>query len=561
MASAEAIWHTRPDWTRYAHSLLRYYSRRSDFHLRIKPGQKKPLACVVPSLKRVEVTTDFPVAKSLLPSPRLERRALREMAENPTGFWLNGFIAHEAAHILFSRKKPEANVLGWLWNALEDERIERLMAAEFPGRELYFDGMGDVMITETIEERTRREEQKAAAERRHQQGEAPLPEDVLRDGLTWRWLHDHAGGRRYHPHLALPEPVFARLRPLVESAWEARTSDDVRHIASEILALFSIPEGAEVPKGLDPLDLPGGAVPGGKPSGSKPSGSEPSGNEPPEDGSSHSGSDLSREDAEPQQPDYDPDSVAARAGRALLEGLQVEAAALSKILQPIQRSRRARSNRSRGRFDYRRYAAGEERIYRTRPEKPDPPRRLSVLLDMSFSMAQNSLFGDAKRCVALVSRAAELQHIGLVVVPFNKYPGKPLCSSEIGHERLRTRLSELNAEGRTKLTPALSKVLGRRRKKSAPAPGGLHVVLLISDGKLHDADRIAAEQVYRQGMASGTLLVVPILMGEALEAVGSADDICNSPEVYRSIFGRYAAVDTPRDLPEVVRRWLQHALH
>ena len=59
---ATAAWHERRAWQRYAHDLLRYYSRSSRYRLRIDASDASdaPLAFVNPETRLVQVQAAFP---------------------------------------------------------------------------------------------------------------------------------------------------------------------------------------------------------------------------------------------------------------------------------------------------------------------------------------------------------------------------------------------------------------------------------------------------------------------------------------------------------------------
>ena len=125
-----------------------------------------------------------------------------------------GLIQHEAAHIRFSDAKPNESILGWLWNALEDERIERLLISYYPqlkaSRELLNDAAW--FYTEPSS-------------------------DLLVGCLLWRWeWHRHEREYKFCPADKTKSEFWqTEIRPLVEQAWVAPNSDRVAIIAQEIL--------------------------------------------------------------------------------------------------------------------------------------------------------------------------------------------------------------------------------------------------------------------------------------------------------------------------------------
>lgn len=585
--------------------LLRFYAKRSDYAFRLKPGQTSPLACVIPGRKRVEVTTAFPSANPLCEfalgpggDPRLGAapadcvRHYELLSARPTETWLKGFVGHEAGHILFSGEKPEEPVLGWLWNALEDERMERLAAARYGELGPIFETMGDVMLTETKEDRDARQKAAAEAERRHAAGEAPAPKTILGACLNWRWLSSHAraGGRpEYHPYLTLPEEVFAGLRPRIEAAWTAGSSEGVTEIAREILGAYDIPAGIEVPEGLPAGDVPAGQAPaedapaGGLPDenaladdpfggGGEESGGPSEGNAEDEDDGAEDGDGApgqprrgGKSESKPEMPGLDPHGDAARAGARLLSGLAGEARKLSQALRPRQRGRLRTPHRSRGRYEYRRHVQGRSRVFTRQPRRAEPPAFLTVLLDLSESMTwgQSRRLGHAQKATALLSAATEMAGTHMRVIPFQERPGPPLStrSSGAGHEAVRAAVASASASGGTQLAPALKAACsGSAPPGGAGTPAfGKHIVVLITDGALDEEDARAARQVYRRlRRARSAPLVLPLLIGDA--APENASGAGDPAEAYKAIFeGRYAAVEDAGQLAEVAARWIKSA--
>ncbi|ABW35038.1 Zn-dependent peptidase (plasmid) [Deinococcus geothermalis DSM 11300] len=186
--------------------IFRYCSRKMSYALLMKPSDD--LAWVSPERRLVFITTSLPeVPEGVRFDPVGEdlRRSL----------FLVGFAAHEAGHVRFSFAKP-AGTLGELWNALEDERMERLMARAYPELRLAqaFTFLGDVASARAQEKFT---------------GSA------LEGCLFWRWEHD-----RLAPRWQVNEQdadLWEDVRPLVEAAWQARDSNQVTWIARQILGL------------------------------------------------------------------------------------------------------------------------------------------------------------------------------------------------------------------------------------------------------------------------------------------------------------------------------------
>jgi hypothetical protein len=151
-------------------------------------------------------------------------RALVRHAPHDADAWQQqltvDLIEHESGHVRFSGTKP-SGTLGWLWNVLEDARQERLMALAVPEDRERFERLGDAAWL----------------------GCEPTS-DLLAWCLLWRWEATHVPGS---PQAAQSKMEYTHadwqlwelaIRPLVERAWAASSSDDVTAIAEAILDLL-----------------------------------------------------------------------------------------------------------------------------------------------------------------------------------------------------------------------------------------------------------------------------------------------------------------------------------
>ena len=542
LASSSALpgtWQRRPAWQRYAGTLLRYYARTGRYRLilsdpdrdRGASGEARALAWVNPKTREVFVSAAFPlVPRALQENPSTAReRLVARLLTHPTQLWLKGLIAHEAGHILYSGEKPEG-VLGWLWNALEDERIERLMAARHSDLAHCFTAMGDVLLaTGTPRELL------------------PEPERTLQACLFWRWLHDQCPAVRSATDIT--EADFAPVKPLVEKAWVAVSSGEVAEIAREILRLLGIDLAASVPEDLIAI----GDVSEGFRESRRGTPSETL--QAPEDPAAPGEA--------PQAPEVDPGSEGARRADGLLEDLEAAARRLARVLEVPQRRLARASHRSRGRYAYRRAVSGCERVFERRPKGASPPAFITCLLDLSGSMlgpggGGRSLFEHACRAVLVVSRAAELSGaVALRVIPFRQSAGPALESGRGGHEALRAEVAALQASGGTRLSEALAKALARPGSLPPEAP---HVVFVVSDGLLGRADAQASKDVFdRVRHQEGHLVVIPLLVSTGSKKVAS-EVASGGAAVYGEVFGRATALDEVGALPDMVERWLRVAL-
>jgi VWA domain containing CoxE-like protein len=216
-----AKWHQQPHWKRYFRDLFAYYARH--WYTVIIGGQFA-LAAVNSSTKQVYINPEQtpPVSGLIRHRPSSEGEFLSMM--------MQALIAHEAGHVHFSGKKPQEPLLGQLWNTLEDERMERLMAARFPELERWFNFIGDTVLVQSMP-----------------------TSDLLAGCLLHRWEHDRPGAKRFNPN---PEQLelWDQVKTLVEASWIAEHSDDVTEIARAILALLGKAEAAPEQPGLQGFD-------------------------------------------------------------------------------------------------------------------------------------------------------------------------------------------------------------------------------------------------------------------------------------------------------------------
>lgn len=215
------VWAQDPAWLAFTRQLAQYYTNRSGtqaWTIRFQ-AQDVADAYVLPSARVIVLspTLIFPAGPGIYRRRTFDRRTEVDLA-------LRALIAHEAGHVRFSCAKPEGEQLGMLWNILEDERIERRMAHAHRHARVSlvdaFDLLGDVYLTNGLASLRSR-------------GVAPQDANLLWWALVWRWAHDQP----LFNHRPL-DPRWAQVRPLVEAAWVAETSEDVVDLARQILQLI-----------------------------------------------------------------------------------------------------------------------------------------------------------------------------------------------------------------------------------------------------------------------------------------------------------------------------------
>jgi len=203
-------WHQQSRWRKYVTQLFALISRRMNFTCEFRSG--KLIAGVLPDARRLIINP------ALISIPNAEVRFDPGTDHGRRVTLLRAVVAHEAGHVVFSAPKPDQPHLGWLWNALEDERMERLVVRRHPELLSDFAFLGDAMML----------------------NEPSGALDLLNACLVWRWAHD----RQDLPFLVKPEDEerwTSCIRPLVEAAWDAQPWEVVG-IAQQILDAF--PEAA-----------------------------------------------------------------------------------------------------------------------------------------------------------------------------------------------------------------------------------------------------------------------------------------------------------------------------
>ena len=531
-ASKPDTWHERSEWLRYANTLFRYYSRSSRYVLRFV-HDPTVIAAVDTERHRVFLNPSFPAP----PSTLLEFIRARPGSHRDTvilNLW--AFLAHEAAHVLYSSRKPDG-LLGAVWNAIEDERIERLMASAHPQLATAFTHIGDVLLTRRLEN---------------------LDRQPLEGVLYWRWAHDH-------PDLVwtcTDEAAWQRVRPHVEAAWSEPDPERVVDHARAILNALGCEEDAPIPAGLEgpeiscPADLPDRA--GAEratlldPARSKAAPSdEGDGGAPGEGGEQRAtapGSDRQVTGAHVQLPDAPrvmPDDPLHHRARGLLRDVEASARALGTALAlPSAPSTRI-AHQSRGRFDYGRYAQGAQRPFRVahQPTRRQMPA-ITVLHDVSDSMGEahdpaSNQFA-AVRATMMIHRACEYARAPFRLIAFAA-GFDVVVSPGDDPEHARGAIASLQSRGGTRLAPTLAKALSEpwpsRSSKQRP-----HVILVYCDGRIDRADARACRSLVQQDPSA---FVLPVLIGATI-----------SDTSFQQAFGRALHVPDVTTLAARLRDWM-----
>ena len=451
-------WFQQKGWQTFADSLFRFYSRRSSYSLIFAQmgaagavDQRHQLVYLDPQLLPVHAGA----AIRHRTAEALDTRALL----------MRAILAHEAGHVQFSGEKP-AGLLGQLWNALEDERMERLMAQRYPELRAAFEFLGDVL---------------AAAEENHWQGGS------LEGCLAMRWDHDRA-----QPTWRSRDPdTWADVWPLVQAAWRAPDSEQVVWIARCILGLLGEPEDA-------PNDPYGGQAQ-----------ATGAGHAPPAEGGEAGGQAGAGGNAAGATPPQRPDPPAEP---PVLSPVEAAARTLAGVLRVRAQPSRKVSHESRGQLDFGRYHSGQRRVFRHKTEPARPrPLHLTWVVDRSGSMQEQGRMASAVTALRMALRAAQLASVPTRVLAFDDQVDEEVAW-HTPFEQAERQVRALYPRGTTTLAPALKLAFEGVRGRGDAA---LHLIVVISDGGLDDDDLAACRRLLQRAPAQ----VLPVLIGEATDHV------------------------------------------
>ena len=200
----------------------------------------------VPTRYRVVFTTAIPTARQL--------SRLRSIEVNPEAFGhddreqyaaTRGLLAHEVGHANYSGPQPKQRLLRKLVGGLEDERIERCMAADSPPVAPFLDAVGDLAW------------EKAPPLNDLKAMKVADPDDpllVIAATLLWRWEHDKGKGKHTKMRLSrCNRQRWYAVKDLVEASWTVESTAEVIQIARRILDILGLPEDLKIPDWLKDL--------------------------------------------------------------------------------------------------------------------------------------------------------------------------------------------------------------------------------------------------------------------------------------------------------------------
>jgi len=534
-AAAHPWWFT-PPWVRYLQDLLWFRSRR---RYTLSVSTRHPLGATDPQTRLVAVNPQalaYPHTKRLRAGIR-HAPGGRELFEQALTV---GLVEHEAGHIRFSGTKPHPTRLGWLWNSLEDERMERLLSAQYPELLPVFEFVGDVVWRLT----------------------SRPTGDLLAGCLLWRWEHDHvAVDRRFHPASQADQIRWStQIQPLVEQAWMARDSDQVTVFARTILQVLGLDEEGEPPPD-SPADLcgcgggdthrpadahapdaappapTGSALPGH--TGRPPHGSR--------DNSSGAGAGLGQGHRRDNPTQADPD--------ALLAAVEGPARDLARWLRPPVAHGMRRPHPNRGEFNLDHLLAGHDERPFDAPIIPatETTRAWMLVVDMSGSTGDrvdpHSIIAGCARIAMWLDRVAELAHLTFGVAGFDgdvtPIVLRPLTAAPAPETaRLaRRRIAGMDGDGGTQLAPTL-RWAGEALQATTASRRALLVTL---DGALDAHDARAARAVVADLAQRHRVLTLALYLG--------AD-----PQIrtrIAQVFDAVVACPALEDLSALVVAWLR----
>jgi hypothetical protein len=519
-------WWQRRDWYRYLRDLLLFRSRRR-YNLSISADN--PLGATDPHRHEVLINPTA-VAYPGLPTDRARIRGCPVGGDAFEQAIATALVEHEAAHVLHSGDKPALQSLAWLWNSLEDERIEALQAAGRLELAALFDFLGDAVWLGS-----------------------PTASDLLVGCLLWRWEHDRAPHeRKFRPSSPADRTRWERdVRPLVEAAWVADSSDRVTEIARRILAILGLHEDGPVPPqapapfcGCDGGEAGRGGGGSGRLGAAPPTGGAPSTDGaplPPRDARLPGGAGAGR--------GHDPNGPAEADPGPLVDEVGLQAARLARMLRPPQMPRRPRPHPTRGALDIERVRAGLERPFRFKSgPTPRPDEAWFVLVDVSDSMNRadqpgTTMYG-AVRTAMWLALAAERADVALGVGAFDGQPDMiPIRRLARGpDERGLRRIAGLDKGGGTRLAPAMTTAICAL--ETAPVARRLLMVLL--DGDLTASDREEVRALVAL-LPRRRIHLAPLYLG-------------NSPQVaaaIRRVLGEVIACPDLVTMTERLQAWLR----
>ena len=483
--------------------------------------------------KTVEINPIFMIC----PRKKAQRQQIRHCPSNRDKFeqlMTTGLIYHEAAHIRFSKNKPPEKLLGWLWNTLEDRRIERLLTTSYPHFQDALEFLNDTVWYYTQE-----------------------TEDILGGCLLWGWeCHLPTHQRKFKPHPQQLQLWEKQIKPLVEKSWMADDSDNVTTIAIEILRLLGI-DDFEQP--LNQLPLQFWQAPEGDKSNDEVidddelkdlslslinflkrldnNSSNLLGNNVDSDDNND---DKNNPDDDLQSFDTNSDLILAR-----VEGYARD---LATVLKPLIPKTIKRPHQSRGVLNLERALDGHQRMFDYK-QAPASARSVAILtlIDQSSSM-EGKRIQEAIAATMLLDRASEIAGVTFGVYGFENIK-KPIIHRQLdkgNHHLYRDKIAGINVNGYTYLSAVFAEATNHLLARNEQ----IKILVIFHDGELSNNDAIAVKQQVNRLSKIDRFLIQPIFIGDDEKAV----------EKNKDIFGHVLHCHQVEELNQLLRVWFRALL-
>jgi len=480
----------------------------SDYELDISPIN--PLGATSHTLKKVLIN---PTAISY-PKQISKRKLIRYAPSGKTQWQKKLTMAvayHEAAHICYSDEKPSQPLLGWLWNALEDGRIEKLLGNTAWHIKRLFNFIGDAVWSDL-----------------------EATSELLSGCLLWRWEWQYpADSRKFIPSSPSAQKLWEEeIRPLVEEAWDADNSDLVTEIAEKILLKLNISVNTPLPTWLPVLFW-----------------EAPTGN-PNKDSlvdvikQALEIFDLFEDDDDEDYEESEDDP------EPLLQSVEGLATNLAEVLKIPSPSLLFKHDRSKGYFNADRFVAGSDRPFDRKHDEGEPySTAILLLVDQSGSM-EGEAIAKARTIAMLLERVASIaDNVTLGIWGFGDsdepYVHRPLS---MGTDLLaQRRIAGMQAwTWGTVLSPVFQKATQALSKREERWK--LLIVFTDAELELEDA-RLVSKEV--QDLGRSHIHLQPIFVGNSSNDAKAANI---------KVFGHIMACDNFDELLPYLSSWLQALL-
>jgi hypothetical protein len=385
-------WWQHKAWRDYASRRFNFYARTRKYRVQFDPEIRT--AAVDRANKNVYLNPLWRPHKFIRPGLRHKDKRLTIV---------NGFIAHEAAHVRFSPEKVPQHFHG-LWNGLEDERIERLQAHDYRHDSLNlktaFCYIGDGII-KNLE-----------------------PVTPLEGTLFWRFFHDRGDLTFSTTDLH----TWTDVKPLVEACWSG-SAEQTLWIAEVLWKMLGEPEF--VPPDFTTMFERGAAK-----------------------------AEEDRTIGDEHMPLDHPELLELELRR------EVEGPARDLGKELVVRQNRLKvPSRTRGKLSLPRVISRKEQPFLKKPDDKPPLPLFTLIWDVSSSMAYFGAHPHAQLAAALVNRASEIAGVKRQIITFGEV-SHLLASPTTPHElTFKTIVKQKSTQSDTRLSPALKQAFKQLGKQ------------------------------------------------------------------------------------------------